>query len=611
MVAAGKDAVVPMTELKASLEDYLDIADVMLIVLGADRKVKVMNRKGLEILGCEKEDVLGKDWFDTFVPKRDRAATVEGFKMLMTGKDAPMARYQNAVLTKHGEERLISWHNKTLLDKDGKITGTLSSGEDITERDELVKGGLRATRALRTLSSANQVLIRAQAVKELLDKVCKVIVQEGGYPMAWVGVADETGHVKHVRPVTVAGDQTGYLEEVHITLEGDGPKGKGPMAMAFRSGRTVMLKFMKTSLDQLPWRQKALDSGYKSVISLPLKNHGGVVGALNIYSETEDAFDDNERVLLEEMADDMSFGMNTINARHEKMKALTEKTESDRRLATLMGNIPGMAYRCKNNQDRRMEFVSDGCRALTGYEPKEIMQGGKITFGHDIVHPDERGRVWLMIQQCMDEGQSFKMIYKLIRKDGAVRWVMEQGRGVHDNRGKLSIIEGYMVDITDQMSAQEALRRRSRDEIFLFLASAIPAFASNITTEVRDILIRNFSKRFEDNVKPRFMKDMAERNGANGLHGTAKVDMPSYIDWLSDFFTNIGIRTRIDTSDGTTTLEILQCPWTEYATGNPIFCQICRAMIIRSFTWTGLTGQVEQRSSKAGGGEECMFCIKQ
>jgi len=599
-----------MSEPNILLEDYLDIADVMLIVLGADRTVKAINRKGLEILGCESDDVLGKDWFDNFVPEKDRASTVEGFKLLMAGEGAPMARFQNAVVAKNGEERLISWHNKILYDQDGKVTGTLSSGEDITEKDQLMRGGLRATRALRTLSSANQILIRAQAVKELLDKVCNVIVQDGGYPLAWVGVTDGAGPVKHIRPATVAGDQNGYLEEVHINLDGDDPTGKGPMATAFRTGRTVIIKFHETSTDQLPWRQKALDSGYRSVISLPLRDHGGIIGALNIYAESEDAFDNPERVLLEEMADDMSFGINTINTRHERMRALTEKMESDRRLATLMSNIPGMAYRCKNNQDRMMEFVSDGCKALTGYEPKDIMKGGKIAYGHDIVHPDERDRIWLMVQQCLNEGLSFRMIYKIIRNDGATRWVLEQGRGVHDNRGKLSIIEGYMVDITDQMKAQESLRQRSRDEIFLFLASAIPAFASNMTSGARDVLIRNFGKRFEDNVRPRFMTDMAEKDGTNGFHEMAKVDLPTYIDWLSDFFTNIGIRTRTETSDGTMTLEFLQCPWTEYATGNPIFCQICRAMIIRSFTWTGLKGQVVQESSKAGGAEECKFCIK-
>ena len=596
-----------MTETSTILEDYLNIADVMLIVIEADRKVKEINQNGYENLGYKRDEIVGKDWFDTFVPERDRGAAIEGFKLLMTGDGPTVVRYQTTILTKNGEERLISWHNKVMKDKAGKITGTISSGEDITEKTRQVKRGRVATRALQTLSSGNRVLIGAQSLNELLDSICKVIVHDGGYPMAWVGMLDESGPRKHILAVTKAGDQAGYLEDVHITLEGDGPTEKGPMAMVFRTGRTAMLIFREVPQDQLFWRQKALDSGYKSIISLPLKNRDRVIGALNIYAETEDAFDNHERLLLEQMADDVSFGINAINERNEMIKALTEKTESDRRLTSLMGNIPGMAYRCKANQDRRMDFVSDSCRNLTGYEPSDIIQNGKITYGHDIIHPEEQNRVWLMIQQCLSEGLPFKSMYKIIKKDGTVRWVWEQGQGIKDNRGNLSTIEGYIVDITDQINAQGALRQRARDEIFLFLASAIPAFASNISHEARDHLISNFAQRFEENIKAKFMKDMADKNGTDG---TTKVDLPSYIEWISDFFINIGISTRTETSGGTTTLEFLQCPWTDYAPGNPIFCQICRAIIIRSFNWTGLKGQVEQKSSKAGGDKACQFMVR-
>ncbi len=117
------------------VQHYLDVAGVALIVIGADRKVILVNRKGCEILGYEKEDeIIGKDWFDNFLPDRLRGGVAEVFESLMAGEIEPVEHYENPILTRDGRERIIAWHNIVLRDEDGKIHATLCSGEDITER---------------------------------------------------------------------------------------------------------------------------------------------------------------------------------------------------------------------------------------------------------------------------------------------------------------------------------------------------------------------------------------------------------------------------------------------------------------------------------------------
>lgn len=133
-------------------QGYLDIAAVMLVVIDADHRVSLINRKGLEILGCKSEDeVLGKDWFRHFLPVHLRDSVAGVFEQLVRGDVAPVEYYENPVLRTDGTERMIAWHNSPLYDDNRRITGILSSGLDITDRklaDERLRQQLRFTQAI-------------------------------------------------------------------------------------------------------------------------------------------------------------------------------------------------------------------------------------------------------------------------------------------------------------------------------------------------------------------------------------------------------------------------------------------------------------------------------
>jgi PAS domain S-box-containing protein len=123
---------------------YLDVAGVMIVALDGAGCVTLINKKGCEILGYPCEDILGKNWFENFVPQREREQVHRVFLQIIGGHADPVEYYENAVLTKAGEERLIAWHNTWLPDETGAFIESLSSGEDITEK-RLAEEGAKQT----------------------------------------------------------------------------------------------------------------------------------------------------------------------------------------------------------------------------------------------------------------------------------------------------------------------------------------------------------------------------------------------------------------------------------------------------------------------------------
>ncbi len=137
--------------------------------------------------------------------------------------------------------------------------------------------------------------------------------------------------------------------------------------------------------------------------------------------------------------------------------------ESQRALCALMSNLPGMAYRCRNDRDWTMEFVSQGCLALTGYESDELV-GNRLISYNDLILPDHRQAVWDEVQRAVEARLPFRIVYRIRSAEGQEKWVWEQGCGVFDAQCRLTAIEGFITDITERQTAEEILRK-SRQEL--------------------------------------------------------------------------------------------------------------------------------------------------
>ena len=161
MVDKRKLAEEALREERDKAQKYLDIAGVMFVVINADQQVVQINKKGCEILGYGEKEIIGRNWFDTFLPRKDQTKTKKVYKQLMAGEAELAEYYENSVVTKGGEERLIAWHNTILTDDMGRAMGTLSSGEDITERRQVEEAQRDSEEKYRILVEESPVSIMA------------------------------------------------------------------------------------------------------------------------------------------------------------------------------------------------------------------------------------------------------------------------------------------------------------------------------------------------------------------------------------------------------------------------------------------------------------------
>ncbi len=138
-------------------------------------------------------------------------------------------------------------------------------------------------------------------------------------------------------------------------------------------------------------------------------------------------------------------------------KAMESKLrDSQRMMSTLVGNLPGMAFRCRSGQYWTMEYVSDGCLELTGCWPTELQQNNRISYAQ-LVHPDDRDSVCKEVQSAIEDKRTYQIVYRIRTISGDEKWVREQGRGSFDSDGQLQSIEGFISDTTDSKLAEEAI----------------------------------------------------------------------------------------------------------------------------------------------------------
>ena len=142
----------------------------------------------------------------------------------------------------------------------------------------------------------------------------------------------------------------------------------------------------------------------------------------------------------------------------ERKRADDELRESRRQYAALLANLPGMAYRCRNDRAWTMEFVSEGCRDLTGYAPEDLIGNRKISF-NELILPAHRDRLWNKWQQILSRHDKFEDEYEIVARDGTVKWVWEQGEGVFDETGRLFALEGFISDVTARKQAESERER--------------------------------------------------------------------------------------------------------------------------------------------------------
>ncbi len=389
-----------VTSAKNKAEIYFNLASVMFVFLRSDETIQHVNNKACEILGYPSNELIGQNWFDLCIPSENKEEVRNVFNQLVEGNRELVESYENPVITSSGEERVISWHNTFFKDDNGTITGILSSGEDITERKA----------AYEELLASNE---REKEIGRLLESVLNAIPDV-------IGVQDRNHRIIRYNEAGYA-----FLQTTH-----EGVIGKRCFELIGRNRPCEVCATSETYKTKKPAKVVKFVPEFNiwlDVRSYPVLNENGKI--VNVIEHLRDI---TERKVAEE-----------------------ELRENKRKLKTLFNNLPGVAYRCRVDQNWTMEFVSKGCESLTGYSQEDLIDNRTISFG-ELVHPEDRQKVWDVVEEGIHKKQRFELEYRIINKSGDVRWVHEQGVSVHSESS--DILEGYISDITEQKKAKDALQ---------------------------------------------------------------------------------------------------------------------------------------------------------
>ncbi len=189
-----------------------------------------------------------------------------------------------------------------------------------------------------------------------------------------------------------------------------------------------------------------------SQITRPIMRMTGAMRRLAEGNITSELPNPDRKDEIGEMTQALTFFRQTIIA---KEQADAELVESQRTLVTLLDNLPGLAYRCLNDKNWTMVFLSDSCLSLTGYSSEELLQEK-----NQLIHTEDQDRVWESVQKALQEKKPFQIEYRIHTTTGKEKWVWEQGSGIFSKKGEVQFLEGYITDITNRKNFEDTLERR-------------------------------------------------------------------------------------------------------------------------------------------------------
>jgi PAS domain S-box-containing protein len=327
----------------------------------------------------------------------------------------------------------------------------------------------RLNRKLRAISNCNQTLLHATDEQSLIEEICRIVCEEAGYRMAFVAYA-EHDEAKSVRLVAWSGAEEGYLATVGFTWA-DTELGRGPTGTAIRSGKTCCTEDFATDPRVAPWRESALQHGYRSSIALPLKDeHDNAFGSLTIYSTQPNASTAEEVRLLEELAGDLAFGIVTLRSGAARKRTEEELHESETRFRTFVDHAGDALFVQDLGQGTIVDVNREACESL-GYPRQELIGNTAVAFHLD----SDRAEIESAAERAA-AGETVFDTHWHRRKDGST-FPVEVHTSLVSYGGRRFLLK-VARDITDRLRAEEAIRqseRQLRDVI-----EGIPAIASTI-----------------------------------------------------------------------------------------------------------------------------------
>ncbi len=418
-------ALVEGTSQRERVEDALRVSEERLhllveqapfILWTTDPELKLTSAagSGLASFNASPGQILGRPMTDLFAGVDPANAFFEAHRRALAGE---ASRFEQG-----WQRRTYDIHMGPLRDRGGAVLGVFGVALDVTER----------VRAARIQSSLYRIAQAAQEAPSLRDLFRSIHL-----------IVGELMPAKNFY-IAIHPPETDVLEFPYFVDQAEDPPGPQPMGRGLteyvlRTGRPVLAS--PSAFEDLVASGEVVQIGPASIdwLGVPLATKERTIGVIVVQS-----YEEGIRYTEEDL-DILRFVSSQIAQAIDRRETEDALREQERFLDTLISNLPGLAYRCKNDEDWTNEYVSEGVEELLGYTREEMGRG--VKWG-DLIHPEDRQQVWDDVQAALRSKQSFRLTYRLRTRAGRVKWVWEQGRGVYSPTGELVALEGFITDVS-------------------------------------------------------------------------------------------------------------------------------------------------------------------
>ena len=420
------------------LHSTFDSITDMMRIIDRDFILQEVNDACLEQYGVRREDIIGKNCFNAFYEANDVCPGCEVARVFTEEK--PIYGIKTVDF---GNNPVTFETSYSPITNDGAISEAVVIARDVTGKREQEKKILHLNNVLLAIRNVNQLITKEKDPEKLLNSCCQILTETRGYFNAWIACLDEDGQF-------VSAYESGLGESfapMEAFLREGGVTACGQTVLA--EGGIVVHDDPRVSCPDCP-----LSSTYegRGGMTVRLDYNGTVYGLLSVSVPAEFAGIEEEHELLTEVAGDIAFALYSADLEARQIAAEKETREAKAFANSILENVPEVIY--SHDADNSLSYVSHNCSALTGYTVEEFKADPNLW--DSIVYPED---VELMQENraSMMNGGSFSGEFRIVRKDGEVRWVHDRGIARTDEDGAFLRMDGSVLDITDRKESDRRI----------------------------------------------------------------------------------------------------------------------------------------------------------